>query len=507
MTLAENPATVSATTRALWAAPLAAFVFVAVLALAAIAVRNGWVADDALRLWEGASTAARGGVPFGRIVAAYPTLPFLTTTFVAWLAPASAPVPSLVAAALFAIIAAFSFLSLRKAGFRAALAGIMALFLAFHPAFLRALIAGPEDMFLAAFLLIFCLSLYDLRARSGASEVMHVGLALMALAFSHPMGAAFAFAAMPFLAFAVRPVLVAKSGLNVVIALLFPMLFAIGAFVYVAWIFPGDGWTFFAAPAASLSLWTVAISNIFGGGFSRIPAIDASLAMGAAIAVGAPAAPVMLALAYRRRPLVTPAAVFVAAAIAATAISVSSGLFGAPTAIVVAAPVLAAAVMLRVPIARQRPNLAVGLVIAGWLGGFVSLAIVDPTTVNRLYAADGSGRDGERLDALAAGGATIGRDGVLADVDNAPAFVLGRGDTRGILGPQSESFALAMLFRRIDSDVVAVPDPQSTTGANDRIDTAFPLLFQYGLPGYRVVYQNNTWRIFVRGKGNPQSGN
>jgi hypothetical protein len=154
--------------------------------------------------------------------------------------------------------------------------------------------------------------------------------------------------------------------------------------------------------------------------------------------------------------------------------------------------------------------LTIALVVAGWFGGVLSLAIVDPMTMNSLYAIDGSvgaGRAGERLDALKAGGATIGRDNVLADVDNAPAFVLGRGDARGILGPQSESFALTMLFRRIDSEVVAVPDPQSTTGANDRIDIAFPLLFRDGLPGYRAVYQNNTWRIFVRGNGNRQSSN
>ena len=41
------------------AAPIAAFAFVTLLALAAIAIRHGLIADDALRLWAGASTAAR----------------------------------------------------------------------------------------------------------------------------------------------------------------------------------------------------------------------------------------------------------------------------------------------------------------------------------------------------------------------------------------------------------------------------------------------------------------
>ena len=209
-------------------------------------------------------------------------------------------------------------------------------------------------MFLAAFLLMLCLALYDLRARSGTSEVMAVGIALMALAFSHPMGAAFAFAAMPFLAFAVRPMLVANSALNVIIALIFPTFFAIAAFSYVSWMFPGDGWTFFAAPAQSLSIWTAGVARVFGDRLSGFPTLDASLAMGAALAIGAPLAVVMLARVYRRRPLVVPAAVFAAAAIVATAISVMSGFFGDPTAIVVAAPVLAATVVIRVPVARER---------------------------------------------------------------------------------------------------------------------------------------------------------
>jgi membrane protein XagC len=499
VTEASAPAVTAATGRAvpmaLGAALLAAFAFVTVLLLAALAVKHALIADDALRLWAGASTAADGDVPIGRIVAAYPTLPFVTTTFVAWLTPAGAPAPELVAAALLALFAACSFTSLRHAGWPAVGAPIATLLIAFHPALLRAVIAGPGDMFLAVFLLMLCLALYDLRARSGTAEVMNVGIALMGLAFSHPLGAVFAFATFPFLSFAVRPVLVANSAPNVLIALAFPTLFAFFAFAYVAWIFPGDGWSFFAAPAESLSVWIAAVARLFGGTLSGVPMLEASVVMTMALLVAAPVALAMIVLVRRRRPLVIPAAVFTAAAIVATAISVLSGFFGDPTALVVAAPVLAASVVARVPIARERPGFAIALLLLGWVGGFLSLALIDPLTANLLQAAIASGA-GERTDALAAGGASVGRDGVLADVNNAPAFVLGRGGASGILGPQSEAFALALLFDHIDARFVAVPDPSSRTGANDRLDNAFPSLFRDGLPGYRLVYQNNTWRMF-----------
>jgi hypothetical protein len=489
--------------RALAAAPIAALAFVAILVVAAAAVRAGFVTDDALRLWAGASTAVDGDVSIGRIVAGYPTIPFLATTLVAWLAPAGTPAPALVASGLFGLIAGLVYLAFRDAGLSRLSAGTGSFLVVLHPALLDAAIGGPADMFLAVFLLMFCRALYDLRARSGTAEVMATGLALLGLAFSHPMGVAVGFAAVPFLAFAVRPVLLVRSAFNVVIALIFPTVFAIGAFSYIAWIFPGAGWSFFAAPAASLAAWAAEAGRVFGDRLSGIRALDASLAMVAALAFGAPMAWVALAFAHRRRPLVAPALIFAATAVAATAITVATGLFGDPTAVAVVAPVLAAIVVTRVPVVRERRAFVVPLLALGWFGGILGVGLVHPGAVLHLRAAidgngGGHGGEHERLDALGAGGAVVGRAGVLADTDNAPAFVLGRGGASGIFGSSSEPFALALLFSRFETAFVAVPDPQSNTGANDRLSRAFPTLFRDGAPGYGVVYQNNTWRVFGR---------
>ena len=315
-----NRVMAAAMARGLAAAPIAALAFVSILALAAIAVANGLLSDDALRLWAGASTAADGQVPLGRIVAAYPTLPFLATALVAWVTPSDTPVPALVAAGLLALFAAICFAAFRKAQLPKSTAGIATLLVAFHPALLRAAVAGPSDMFFAIFLLMFCRALYDLRARSGTSEVMSVGLALVALAFSHPLGAAFAFAAVPFLVFAVRPALVAYSPFNVVIALIFPTVFAIAAFSYVSWIFPGDGWTFLAAPTQSLSLWAAAVTRAFGDRLTGSLSLYASLAMAVTLVIGAPIAVVMPLFVRQRRPLIVPAEIFATIAIVATAL-------------------------------------------------------------------------------------------------------------------------------------------------------------------------------------------
>ena len=137
------------------------------------------------------------------------------------------------------------------------------------------------------------------------------------------------------------------------------------------------------------------------------------------------------------------------------------------------------------------------LLVAGWLGGIASLALADPVGALQVRAAL-AGHEGERADALALGGAAIGHDGVLADTENAPALVLGRGSARGLFGPSSEPFALALMFSRLDAPFIAVPDPHSRSGANDRLSRAFPTLWRRGAAGYRLVYQNNTWRLYAR---------
>jgi hypothetical protein len=139
------------------------------------------------------------------------------------------------------------------------------------------------------------------------------------------------------------------------------------------------------------------------------------------------------------------------------------------------------------------------LLVIGWLGGVLCLMLIDPATAARVSAViENRGGDPERLDTLVAGGVMIGRDGVLVDSHNAPAFVVGRGSARGVFDPSSEPFALAVLLTRLDAPLVAVPDPQSVIGVGDRLNKIFPTLFRDGARGYRIIYQNMTWRLFER---------
>ena len=487
-----------AASRTIAASPIGLLAFVTALALAAFAVRKGLMSDDAVTLWAGAISAGGGEVPLGRIVASYPTLPFFAATLLEFVMPVGTPTPALLAAGLLALLSGAWFLSFRSAGLPTATAAAATLLIALHPAMLAACLSGAAEMFLVVFLYLLGGALYDLRARTAASEVMAVGLALMGLAFSHPMGGAIACAVVPWLALAIRPTLVANSAFNVVVALLFPTIFSLGSFAYVSWVFPGDGWSFLAAPAESLAAWAADAAKIMRPLTGSI-ALDAALAVAAALVLGAPIAPVAVGWVGQRRPLVAPPLVFAATVVVAAAITVATGLFGNPASLAVAAPILAAVIVARVPVVRERASIALALLAAGWLGGAIGLVLVDPRASLHLSAAlEGQVGDRVRLDALALGGATMGHEGVLVDTDNAPAVVVGRGQARGLIGPSDPAFTLATLFSRINVPFIAVPDPNVAAGVQDRMNKTFPRLYRDGAQGYRLAYQNQTWRLYAR---------
>jgi hypothetical protein len=473
--------------------------FVAVFVLSKVAATAGLVPDDAVTLWANAIAAGDGEMPIGRIVAAYPTIPFLATTLMEFVTPLGTPTPVLLTAGVLALLAGVWLVAFRHAGLPLIAGAAAALLLALHPAMLRAAIAGPADMILAAFLFLLGGALYALRARSSAPEVMAVALALLGLAFSHPMGAALACAAIPVLIFAVRPEMLAGSVSNLLVALVFPTLFCVGAFSYLSWVFPGHGWSFLMAPAEGLATWAVGFSQLFGRGLTGWLALDAAIMVAIALVLAAPLVPTAIVWIYRRRPLVAPALVIVAMTIAGAWLAVATGLFGDPAALAVMPPILAAIIVIRVPLVRERLAVALLLLVFGWVGGIAGLAIVDPRgATNVRVAIEGRGVDRERLAAISLGRATLGHDDVLVDTYNAPAIVLGRGRARGLLSPSDEAFTLGVLFSRIDAPFVAVPDPQVGIGVQDRLNKAFPLLYRRGAPGYRLIYDNANWRLFAR---------
>jgi hypothetical protein len=473
--------------------------FAAAFALSRSATTAGLIPDDAITLWASAITAGDGQMPIGRIVAAYPTIPFLATTLLEFMTPAGTPTPVLLTAGVLALLAGGLFVSFRRTDVPPIGRTLMVFLIVLHPAVLRAANAGPADIIFTVFLFLLGGALFDLRARSAAPEVMAVALSLLGLAFSHPMGAAVTCAVIPLFVFSVRPELLTSLTLNLVMTLVFPTAFCVAAFSYMSWVFPGSGWSFLIAPAEGVATWSASFLSLFGRGLTGSLALDAGIAVIIALLLAAPLVPLVIIWVWERTPLLAPALVIVAMTAMAAGLAVLTGLFGAPAPLVVMPPILAALLIIHVPLVRERLIFALPLLVLGWFGGLADFAILDPRgAMNVRVALMGRNVDMERLAAFNLGNATVGRNGVLVDTFNAPAVVLGRGRARGLLPPSTQAFTLGVMLARIETPYVAVPDPQIGIGAQDRLNKAFPLLYRHGAAGYHVVYDNANWRLFAR---------
>jgi hypothetical protein len=267
----------------------------------------------------------------------------------------------------------------------------------------------------------------------------------------------------------------------------------------MSWIFPGSGWTFLIAPAEGVATWAAGFAGLFGRGLTGSLPLDAGIAMIAAILLGAPVVAVAIGSIWRLRPLLSPTLMLVVTAAAAAGLAVTTGLFGDPAAVAVMPPILAAIIILHMTPVRRRWGTVLAMLVLGWFGGIPGLAVADPGgAVNVAIALEGRNVDAERIAAIELGNATVGRDGVLVDTLNAPAVVIGRGSARGLLSSSDEAFTLGILFARIDTPFVAVPDPEIGSGAQDRLNKAFPQLYRHGAVGYHLIYENAGWRLFAR---------
>ena len=442
--------------------------------LDAVGARGAHRPDGRRRLAAvgGASTAADGGMPIGRIVAAYPTLPFLPTTL-----DRVAGAGRYAGAGLGGGRRSLAHACARVVSCRCATAACrlappprQRCLLAFHPALLRAVIAGPAEMFLAAFLLMICRALYDLRARSGTSEVMAVGLALVALAFSHPMGAAFAFAAVPFLVFAVRPALVANSAVQCASLRWFfrpssrsPLSATCRGF------FPAPVGAFWSRRPKACRSGPRRSSRGFGGRLTgcdraRCRADVRLRSCSARRSAGRHHARVV-----RRRPLVVPAARLRRRVHRGGGLCRGDRHVRRSGGLAVAPAVLAALVVTRVPDVRRPVAALLPLLRAGWSavpsvsrsstrGWPRASPMPSPSSSRaRLRPAQTIRWKGRPRSTPAARPPATTASWWKSI--NAPAFVLGRGRARGIISAADERSTLAILTRRVRYAVRRRPGP------------------------------------------------
>ena len=430
---------------------------------------------------------ASAKIDTAQIISAYPPITYLTmlslqkVTGLQGLAAAR-----LLTALLAGALGAAWMASLLRARYKPLRAVVFVALLVLNPLFLRAVAGGPEFMLVLWGTWLLAANAFTLRATGGVNALILFSAALVILMFSMLLGAVFALAAMPFLLLAVPADIKGRSHVSAYMVLLFPVWFSLVSFAFVNWLLLHDALAFIPARLYEVSL--------------RSDGIWQKAAMAAALGViSAPILAGLIARTRTRRLVRAPALGLAATLPLAGALAILVGATESIAAPLAPAIALSAAVAARWPLEVGRSRRVAVLLFAGLLGGCISL-FLDRSNAQFLDALLGTTRPAERqTGAGQLGHFLAGRSGVLFDAVTYPAVVAARGSAEGLITSADDIFSLSLLRKRIEPAAVSVAVAAPDLARNaDAISRVFPDLYSAGVPGFRLVYDQDGWRVWTR---------
>ena len=90
------------------------------------------------------------------------------------------------------------------------------------------------------------------------------------------------------------------------------------------------------------------------------------------------------------------------------------------------------------------------------------------------------------------------RKPTMIDIKSGYRAIVARGDAKGLLLPFTHQYRLAIRSDQPNVPQIAVPDPDTKQGQRDKINSRFPQLYEYGMSGYKRVYDEDGWRVYQR---------
>ena len=466
-------------------------IFLALALLLQLLVVTGSMSENVLALQGKAILASEGRLGLSEFVtAAHPLLPLLITTAVQWAAGWSGmPACAIATAALAAGLAGYWSCRIEQAGYGAGWIWITPLII-FHPFFLMAAVHGLSEVLLVLFIYALASSLYGLRSRCRARDALGAGISLAIIPFCHPAGLAITAVALPLSIFAAPPRHLLRSVTGIALILAFPMVFALGAFGVLGLMFGEAGRSLFI-PIMDEQLLA---ADVLPQSISLLqwPAWFVSAAL--AIVLALPAIPFLMASVRRRPLLLMPGIIVAASAPLACAIAVDLGLrmtiAGALTPFVGLLPAMLVH-------GTERPVLRVPLATA-LAAGFAGATLLTAGTLLPMLANTPSGSRIRDTDALSTGQALAKLDDVLIDANASLQLIAIRGTARGLWTAPDPPFRLSLMRERLDASHVVVSNPDVPRREADALSRTFRDLYANGAPGFALVHDTHTWRIYAR---------
>lgn len=458
----------------------------------------GFITPIVADRWRVALAAIADAAAFRELFAiTFPPL-LMSADLLAALLPATGwlPLPLLVnIIAGGALCAAWAKL-FRQAGYGPATAGLAALLLLAQPPLQQAIASGQGIPLGVLGMTMLAPAAIRMRETGEVNAIAIVGAALALMLFSAVSGAYMVLALLPFLVLLTPQQLLARSPVGVLLVLLFPLLFALAGYLYINWVFGGSPLAF--AQLANAGIRGAAVNL---GAYPWLTGWGGGILTGAVAGAGMMilSCPLLVWTLLRS---VGPGALVLrmlaGAVLTAIIIASQAQFLGHPAWLL---PYLLPIALIAV--ARRRPGrLSTAglllLLLLGMPGGWLVQGLAAPAQLTDWVRA----LHGERVSTAAMEqdaqfGLTLrDHDDIAIDADASGLVIPARGGAYGLVMPSSDRLKADLLRGLLSTRYVAVQDPGSLRGRQDRIGLAMPHLWRDGPPGGRLVVSVGPWRLW-----------
>lgn len=459
-----------------------------------------YVNDQSLWHWSivtGSLDAPQGG--FNRFVLLYPQIQYYLLTLLSVIPGLKTPqVSYLISATVAAALLTHFLYRLRHLGVPAPLVALVATAIAANPVFLWGATNGGGEMLGIGLYYVLGMSMLVLRYSHSLHAHMMMGLVLLLFFITDARSIYLAITLLPLLPLVVQRHILRLNPVAPVLVLYSPLLFMMGIWLTLNWIYTGDSLAFLKDPASPFLGARISADYLpwragFGDQFWSATAISAMLLV--------LCYPVLL---LAQLPPVRQSRVYAAALalggmpVFASGLATWAEFTQSPADLLVFAMGGVMALLTTGMMMRERPVLLLALLAAGAVGSVALFARYPAVGMEGWFdAIAGRTTEAPKRGDLALGLWARQADGMMLDENTGYAVIGARSHARNLYLTFSDRFKEGLNRGAPAAEWIAVPSAARDPERRDLIAHHFPRLYEEGLPGYRLVYDRPDWRVYA----------
>lgn len=461
---------------------------------------RNYLNDAALWSWStviGSMDAPEGG--FNRFVLLYPQVQYYLLTLLSFIPGLKSPqVPYLISATVAAGLLTHFTWRLRHIDMPWPLTIATVLLVALNPIFLWGATNGGGEMIGVALYYVLGLSMIVLRYSHSLHSHMLLGLVLLLFFIADARSLYLSITLLPLLPLVVQKHILRLNPVAPILVLYLPLLFMIGIWLALNWIYTGDSLAFLKDPASPFLGARISADYLpwragYGQEFWSSTLISAVLMI-----LCYPALLLVQFTSLRRSRVYAAGLALAGMPVFASGLATWAEFTQSPADILVFAIGGLMALMTTGMMLRERPFLMVGLLAAGMVGSIALFQKYPGVGMNGWFEA----LAGRTVQYPKQGDLELGlwaRDatGLMIDENTAYAVIAARGTAEGLYLTFSDRFKQGVNTGAPVAEWIAVPSPGRNRKKRDQVAHNFPKLYQDGIAGYVLAFDRPEWRVYV----------